>query len=120
LVDDEAAVRTTLSYVLSEAGMTVLLAESGSAALEVLSRQSVEAVLLDRSMPGGAGETFITRIRALSPRARILFLSGQMVEPPIAALADAVVQKPVTGPALLDAIHRALQSVPVEAARALR
>ena len=120
LVDDEAAVRTTLSYVLSEAGMTVLLAESGSAALEVLSRQSVEAVLLDRSMPGGAGETFITRIRALSPRARILFLSGQMVEPPIAALADAVVQKPVTGPALLDAIHRALQGVPVESARAVR
>jgi len=120
LVDDEAAVRTTLSYVLSEAGMTVLLAENGNAALEVLSRQSVEAVLLDRSMPGGAGETFIARIRALSPRVRILFLSGQMVEPPIAALADAVVQKPVTGPALLEAIHRALQGVPVEAASALR
>ena len=65
LVDDEAAVRTTLSYVLSEAGMTVLLADSGQAALDVLARQSVEVVLLDRSMPGGAGETYIARIRAL-------------------------------------------------------
>jgi PAS domain S-box-containing protein len=120
LVDDEAAVRTTLSYVLSEAGMTVLLADSGQAALDVLARQSVEAVLLDRSMPGGAGETYIARIRAISPRARIVFLSGQMVEPPVAALADAVVQKPVTGPALLDAIHRVLQSAPHEGASALR
>jgi len=110
LVDDEPAVRSTLSYVLSQAGMTVLLAESGSAALEVLERQSVEVVLLDRSMPGGSGETFVTRIRAASPRARILFLSGQMVEPSIAALADGVVQKPVTGPTLIDAIQRALHS----------
>jgi CheY-like chemotaxis protein len=120
LVDDETAVRTTLSYVLSEAGMTVLLADSGQAALDVLSRQSVEAVLLDRSMPGGAGETFIARIRALAPRARILFLSGQMVEPQVAALADAVVPKPVTGPALLDAIQRVLQSAPLDGASALR
>jgi two-component system, cell cycle sensor histidine kinase and response regulator CckA len=120
LVDDEAAVRTTLSYVLSEAGMTVLLADSGLAALEVLSRQPVEAVLLDRSMPGGAGETFIARMRALSPRARILFLSGQMVEPQVASLADAVVQKPVTGPELLEAIHRVMQRAPDEAASALR
>ena len=52
---------------------------------------------------------FIARIRALSPRARIVFLSGQMVEPQVAALADAVVQKPVTGPSLIDAIHRVLQ-----------
>jgi two-component system cell cycle sensor histidine kinase/response regulator CckA len=110
LIDDEPAVRTTLSYVLSEAGMTVLLAEHGSAALEVLARQSVEVILLDRSMPGGAGETFIARLRALSPRTRILFLSGQMVEPAVAALADGVVQKPVTGPMLLDAIQRVLRS----------
>jgi CheY-like chemotaxis protein len=87
-----------------------MLAEHGSAALEVLARQNVEVILLDRSMPGGAGETFIARIRALSPRTRILFLSGQMVEPAIAALADGVVQKPVTGPMLLDAIQRALRS----------
>jgi DNA-binding response OmpR family regulator len=113
-------VRTTLSYVLGESGITVLLADSGHAALEVLARQSVEAVLLDRSMPGGAGETFIPRMRALAPRARILFLSGQMVEPQVAALADAVVQKPVTGPALLEAIHRVLQSAPLESASALR
>jgi CheY-like chemotaxis protein len=116
LVDDEAAVRTTLSYVLSEAGITVVLADSGSAALEVLARQGIDVVLLDRSMPGGSGEPFITRIRALAPRTRILFLSGQMVEPAVAALADGVVQKPVTGPALLDAIHRALHSAPIERA----
>jgi DNA-binding response OmpR family regulator len=110
LVDDEPSIRTTLSYVLADAGISVLIAESGVKGLDMLSkhRDTIDVVLLDRAMPGGPGESFVPRLRAISSRARILFLSGQPVDPGLAALVDGVVPKPVTGPVLLDAIQRAL------------
>ena len=67
-------------------------------------------VLLDRSMPGGPGESFVPAIRELAPHARIIFLSGGTVDGKLAAMVDAVVPKPVTGPALLNAIHQVFEA----------
>jgi DNA-binding NarL/FixJ family response regulator len=64
--------------------------------------------LLDRAMPTGAGERYIAGMRARAPSVRVLFLSGQSIEPEVARLADGVVQKPVTSVELLDAIELAL------------
>jgi nitrogen-specific signal transduction histidine kinase len=112
IVDDEQAVRMTLQYVLADAGLSVVSAESGKLALELLRTRAAEidVVLLDRSMPGGPGESFVPAIRELAPHARIIFLSGGTVDGRLAAMVDAVVPKPVTGPALLDAIHQVFEA----------
>ena len=102
LVDDDAAVRATIERILSEADLSVIAAGDGEAGVALLeANPDVHVVLLDRSMPGGAGETFIPRLRAAAPRAKIVFLSGQFVEPQVAALADGVLPKPASAEALL-------------------
>jgi CheY-like chemotaxis protein len=107
LVDDDASVRSTLQEVLSAAGLTVFLAANGEEALRVLGeRTDVQVVLLDRSMPGGTGERFIPRMRELRPGVRIAFLSGQTIDAGLAAQADALIEKPITGTALLVAIQQ--------------
>jgi PAS domain S-box-containing protein len=109
LVDDDLAVRCALGSVLASAGLTVLEAPCGHTALLALSESPVDVILLDRAMPGGAGEQFLPRLRELAPRARLVFLSGQPVEPCLAVLADAIVPKPVSSPDLLDTIRQVLE-----------
>jgi PAS domain S-box-containing protein len=109
LVDDEAAVRSAVGHVLSDAGLRVLSAGNGAEALAHLAVEpDTDVVLLDRSMPEGPGEHLLPRMRELAPHARILFFSGEAIEPELVALADGVVPKPVQGRQLLDAIGRAL------------
>jgi two-component system cell cycle sensor histidine kinase/response regulator CckA len=109
LVDDEAAVRSAVGHVLSDAGVRVLSAGNGAEALAHLADEpDTDVVLLDRSMPEGPGERLLPRMRELAPHARILFFSGEAIEPELVALADGVVPKPVQGRQLLDAIGRAL------------
>jgi PAS domain S-box-containing protein len=109
LVDDEAAVRSAVGHVLSDAGVRVLSAGNGAEALAHLAVEpDTDVVLLDRSMPEGPGEHLLPRMRELAPHARILFFSGEAIEPELVALADGVVPKPIQGRELLDAIGRAL------------
>jgi len=108
LVDDDALVRATVEHVLSDAGMRVIAAADGAAGVALLQAQpSVDVVLLDRSMPGGAGETFVPSMRKAAPRARILMLTGQAVEPAVAMLVDGILAKPTSAERLLAAVHHA-------------
>jgi len=109
LVDDDDAVRTTLRSVLTAQGNVVYQADSGSEALEQLrAHPDVQVILLDRSMPGGHGETFIPALRLLAPKTPIVFVSGHSIDAELAGLADAVVMKPVTGSALSRVIQQLL------------
>jgi PAS domain S-box-containing protein len=110
LVDDDDAVRTTLRSVLSAQGNIVFQADSGAEALEQLrAHPDVQVILLDRSMPGGHGETFIPALRTLAPKVPIVFVSGHSIDPELSVLADAVVMKPVTGSTLARVIQQVLQ-----------
>ena len=63
LVDDEAMNRDALSRRLARRGYTVLTAESGPAALEMIGANRVDAVLLDVMMPGMSGLDVLRRVR---------------------------------------------------------
>jgi CheY-like chemotaxis protein len=111
LVDDDEAVRAALHRVLASAGVTVFEADSGAAALAALAEhEGIDVVLLDRVMPEGPGEQFVPGIRRLLPSGRLVFLSGQAVEPQIARLADAVVSKPVRVNDLLHAVWEMVEA----------
>lgn len=105
LVDDDAAVRNAVSSLLASEGYGVDAVASGEAGLAHLGTSArLDIILLDRSMPGAAGETFVPRIRELAPSVPILMFTGQAVGPAIAALVDRVILKPISGAALVEAI----------------
>lgn len=106
LVDDDTAVRMAVSAMLTSEGYAVEAVASGDAGLARLGTNApLDIILLDRSMPGAAGETFVPRIRELAPRVPILMFTGQAVGAPIAALVDCVILKPISGAALVEAIN---------------
>jgi CheY-like chemotaxis protein len=59
VVDDEPAIRYTLSDVLEDAGYRVVTACDGAEALRVVSRERPDAILLDLMMPVMDGWTFL-------------------------------------------------------------
>ena len=66
VVDDEEGVRASFR-VLLEDEYTVLEAEDGEQALEVLRRHEVDVVMLDQRLPGEPGIDVLSRIKALDP-----------------------------------------------------
>jgi DNA-binding response OmpR family regulator/HPt (histidine-containing phosphotransfer) domain-containing protein len=63
-VDDSMTYLQELSEILSEEGYDVILAHSGEEALEMLTVQTVDCILLDRLMPGMDGTETCRRIKA--------------------------------------------------------
>jgi CheY-like chemotaxis protein len=75
LVDDDARVRDALSLGLGDAGYEVVLAAGGEAALALLEREPVDAVITDTKMPGFDGGRLITALRARHPELPIIAMT---------------------------------------------
>ncbi|WP_284734404.1 hybrid sensor histidine kinase/response regulator [Sphingosinicella terrae] len=81
LVEDEAMVRTVAERALVRHGYTVLVAENGEAALEILEREGkVDLMISDVVMPTMDGPTTVRAARKLHPELPILFISGYAEE----------------------------------------
>ena len=63
VIDDDKMLRTSLAKGLHDAGFDVLTAPSADYGVEILSRITVDAIVLDRMMPGMDGLTFLKQIR---------------------------------------------------------
>ncbi len=81
LVEDEAMVRAVAERALSRQGYTVLSAENGEAALELLeSCQAPDLLISDVVMPTMDGPTMARHARERYPALPILFMSGYAEE----------------------------------------
>ncbi len=76
IVDDDASVRESLRRVLEYEDYTVIAAENGPRALEVLAERRVDLVLLDVKMPGMDGLEVLERARKLRPDLLCIMVSG--------------------------------------------
>jgi len=78
LVEDEAPVRAFASRALKMRGYTVLEADSGEAALDILQREEVRVDLFvtDVIMPGMDGPTWVREARLIRPATKVVFMSG--------------------------------------------
>ena len=78
LVEDDALVRRSVSRQIRELGYTVVEAENGQDALDILkSEYSVDLLFTDFVMPGGMnGSQVATQARKLRPDLKVLFTSG--------------------------------------------
>ena len=76
LVDDEPGIRKVLGISLSDAGYTVLTADSGEAALKTFREKSPPIVLTDIKMPGMDGISLLKKIKAESPDTEVIMITG--------------------------------------------
>lgn len=115
LVDDDAFMLELLCDSVQGQGWRVLTAASGPAALDLLAREQVVAIVSDHLMPGMSGAALLAQARRLAPGAFRILLSGAGDDPAIAAAladgdADAFLSKPWRADRLLALLREALEA----------
>ena len=109
VVDDEKALRTLTSNILSQQGYTVLLAENGKEALNILEQESVDGVISDVIMPEMDGYQLANEIMRLYPVVKIQLVSGfndeRHREHISEALHEKLLYKPVNSKVLLKRVR---------------
>lgn len=77
LVDDEVALREVLAELLRDAGMEVIEAGDGPAALEQLRRlDAIDLLVTDVGLPGMNGRQLADAVRVAAPGTTVLFITG--------------------------------------------
>jgi PAS domain S-box-containing protein len=82
LVDDEPLVRAFAALTLLDRGHTVIEADSGGAALDLVEgRESdLDILVTDVVMPGLSGTATARQLRSRNPRLSVLYISGNTAE----------------------------------------
>ena len=109
IVDDEVLMLTMAETILGDFGYKVLTANSGLAALNLLSREDVKVdlIITDLVMPGMGGRELMDRIRRLGLKVPILCTSGYVLSEDKQAAAG-YLRKPFTSTELLQKIKSIL------------
>lgn len=109
IVDDEDLLLNVGQTILSAYGYKVLTANTGQKAVELLSRYDpqVQLLITDLVMPGMSGRELMEQARVLSPRTRIICMSGY-VWPAGRDEDPAYLQKPFTSQELLLKVKQVL------------
>jgi DNA-binding response OmpR family regulator len=110
LVDDDPVVRDSLNDVLVSEGYTVIQAENGQQALDLLKQSRVDLTLLDLNMPiKGGWDTFeqLTREHPLIPVIIVTARPNQLFTA-LSAGAGALLEKPMDMPSLLETMRKLL------------
>ena len=76
IVDDEAAIRQSLTGVLEDEGYRVSAVESGEACLETLSKRGFDVLLLDIWLPGIDGLQTLEKLRDVENAPEVVMISG--------------------------------------------
>ncbi|UZE52375.1 response regulator [Rhodopseudomonas sp. P2A-2r] len=112
VVDDDPAVRETLSIVLSAAGYKVICFADGAALLATARSRSPLCMLLDVHIPGKSGLDILKELRAQDYPAPIFIISGSG---DIAMAVDAIksgaldfIEKPFRGSEIVQRIEDAI------------
>ncbi|MCI0519777.1 MAG: response regulator transcription factor [Chloroflexi bacterium] len=112
LVDDEEAIRYSLGEILKLEGYDVTPAESGEAALNVLTKHAFDLILLDLKMPGIGGLEVMRAASKSAPDTRIILLTAHgSMESAVEALrhgAHDYILKPATSRTILSSVEKAL------------
>ena len=81
LVEDEPMVRSVAERALTRHGYTVLTADNGEDALEIIAKnEPIDLLISDVVMPGMDGPTMVREARLSRPELKVLFMSGYAEE----------------------------------------
>lgn len=115
IVEDEEALRATIRRLLQAEGYTVLEAQNGARALELLDAdgaKSVALVLTDLRMPVMDGRQLAAALARVRPNLPIVFMSGftaQLMDLRLVSPHFVFLAKPFQGNDLLATIRRQLE-----------
>ena len=116
VVDDEEPVRSFAETTLKRYGFEVLVARDGREAVDVFKKNadSIDAVLLDMTMPHLGGKETFQELRSLSPDIRVILSSGYNEQDATDRFASkglaGFLQKPYRPQELVDTIQVALKN----------
>jgi PAS domain S-box-containing protein len=117
LVEDEPLVRSVTRDMLLAMGFSVVVADSGPAALRLVDaeRPRVDLLLTDVIMPGLSGRDVAREVRARYPDVRVVYMSGYTDDilerhQLSGGGVPVVLEKPFTVEALLRAVRAALEA----------
>ena len=114
LVDDDEGVRLALGRFLGSKGYAHVDADGVAAVRELLRGQSVDAAVVDFSLPDGDGLDVLRTLKAQDPSLPVLLLTGHgTIDLAVKAIKEGAEQfltKPVELPALLVLLDRALEA----------
>ncbi|WP_243438558.1 PAS domain-containing hybrid sensor histidine kinase/response regulator [Fundidesulfovibrio soli] len=112
VVDAQAFSRQALAMTLREIGFKVTSMRDASKALDVFARVPArfDAVLAGENLHGMSGWEFLAACRRVREQARLVLLTDQAEDGPGAAVADAVLAKPVSRSQLARALGQPLDA----------
>jgi two-component system, LuxR family, response regulator FixJ len=124
VIDDDVAVRQSLAFLLSTAGLAVRVHESAVAFLEVVSEATGGCIVTDVRMPGMDGLELQRRLRERKIQLPVIVITGHgdvslAVEAMKAGASD-FIEKPFDDEVLLTAIRSALTRHATDAERGAR
>ena len=110
IVEDDEDTRVAYQEFLELLGFPAACVGTGTAALEIVRTQPIDAVLLDLTLPDIDGRVLCERLReaASSPPLRVMALTGHTLDEAERRKFEAVLRKPVD----LDAVAAWLRGLP--------
>jgi two-component system, cell cycle sensor histidine kinase and response regulator CckA len=94
VIDDEDLVRDVVARMVEDLGYTAITAADGMTGLEVVERQTVDAVLVDLTMPRMSGADVVAALRQRRPELPVVVCSGYDRDGRGPVQADAFLPKP--------------------------
>ncbi|MGH9336582.1 MAG: response regulator [Vicinamibacteria bacterium] len=76
VVEDNAAIRSSLAMILEREGFNVIAVEEYQRALELIENQLFDALITDLDLPGGTGLDLLLTAKSLRPRMRSILMTG--------------------------------------------
>src|SRR6201986_532122 len=114
VVDDDPAVRETLSIVLSMGGYEVICFADGAALLAIARTRTPACILLDVHIPGRSGLDILKELHGEDYPAPIFIISGQgdiaMAVSAIKSGALDFIEKPFRGNELVERLNEAIDA----------
>jgi two-component system, LuxR family, response regulator FixJ len=118
VIDDDAAMRDSLAFLLDVNGFKPQIHESADAFLKTTSVEEARCVVSDIRMPGMTGVELVRKLKSDGSSCQVILITGHgdvalAVEAMKAGAVD-FIEKPFDDAALLGAIRAALEAGPAE------
>jgi len=86
IVDDEIEIGKLFEKVLDKEGYSVTVADNGGNALNLCRKKKFDLIYLDIIMPGMDGISVFKKIKEISPKTKIVFFTGKLIEDKVAGM----------------------------------
>ena len=119
VVDDEAEIRKLVGAMVSQAGYTILTADSGEHALVLYKNNKgpIDLLITDVIAPGMSGPMLADKLTELQPDLKVLYISGydntHVVQKYVVEKGHALLSKPFTVEEMKQKVREMLSSAAV-------